>query len=448
MNSTADPFQPSQPNSTDTLIIPTENLSKNEAKTFQEVIDEWTRAPTLDALLNDWVDHRTKTTSMMNKKGEISFLLLNVSSLSRHLVDVYELLNRVDAPFVMLTGTHHDDKTIKLFSSHYSNVNVFSMRGTNPVGGVLVAVHKSIRASRTRPYDTENLIVLEIGEATESFQLVACYSPPTEPLSLLTFDEILLRSRNTIFMGDFDAKHQSWSTPTVNQKGRALYDWLTARNHNLSFEVVNRCVSTSTRSTATIDLVIAPSHMSSTVFDVLPSMGSDHYPVVWHPSFKMSALHLRQPIKRTHCSLVERFLTLTFFFWNSLSKAMPDASKFFCLYERFLSLCAARFTVVSFRKSYKPSLPPLLVELIKYKRYCLNLFRKTRHPYFVNLLREYDKTTRREMFAHKRESWANYCSTLNHLDSESFWRKAKRHFSSCSSPIEGFLLNGVVVSLP
>ena len=192
---------------------------------------------------------------MMSKKGEISFLLLNVSSLSRHLVDVYELLNHVDAPFVVLTGTHHDDKTIKLFSSHYSNFNVFSMRGTNPVGGVLVAVHKSIRASRTRPYDTENLIVLEIGEATESFQLVACYSPPTEPLSLLTFDEILLRSRNTIFMGDFDAKHQSWSTPTVNQKGRALYDWLTARNHSLSFEVVNRCFSTSTRSTATIDFV-------------------------------------------------------------------------------------------------------------------------------------------------------------------------------------------------
>jgi hypothetical protein len=446
MNPVANQFIP---NPIEPLVIPTDRLTKNEVKIFQELIREWTSTPTLDALLDRWDLHKTTTLSMMNDKEEISFLLLNVSSLNAHLAEIFNLLNRVVVPIVVLTGTHHDDNSAKRFSSHFSNFNVFFAKGSNPFGGVLVAVHKSIPTKRVcHLTNMENLIAVDVGEAAEAFQLVACYSPPTEPLPISIFDQLLTRNANTIIMGDFNAKHSAWSRSNENQKGRSLHTWLTSSTRQYPLEVMNRFISTSTRSSATIDLIIAPPHMSSTAFSVLPSIGSDHRPVVWYAPFKLFSTHNKQPVKRTYWTVFELFLTYTSPFWNTLSTSTTEMPVFFSLYERFLSLCTARLTFVSLGKAYKPSLPPHLIDLIKRKRHCLNLFRKSRHPYFANTLREYARIIRRELFTHKRESWRNYCQTLNPLDTKSFWRKAKRHFSSRSSPIEAFSINNDIVSLP
>ncbi|CAF1674458.1 unnamed protein product [Rotaria magnacalcarata] len=412
-------------------------------------MQEWTMTPTLDSLLENWNKHREKTMSMLNVKHEISFLLLNVSSLNMYLLDVFKLIDSVSSPIVVLTGTHHDDSTVRLFSTHFSNLNVYSTKGSNAFGGVLVAVHKSIPVKRVSRFsNVANLIVLEIGVTGETFQLVACYSPPCEPLPLLVFDEIFQCNSNTIIMGDLNAKHVSWSKSVENHKGRSLYAWLCSSSCNFSLETVNKFISTSTRSNATIDLILAPPHMFSTSFAVLPSIGSDHYPVVWYPSFKMSSLHVRHPVKRTYWSLLKRFLTFTTSYWITLGTSMTNSIEFFSLYERFLSLIAARLTFVSFCKSFKPSLSSYLNELIERKRYCLKLFRKFRHPYFAIVLRTFGNTIRKELFLYKRQSWQNYCKSLNELDTRSFWRKAKRLFSICTPPIEGFIINNNIVSLP
>jgi hypothetical protein len=446
MNPSASTFIPNQH---PPVLIPTDKLSTNEVRILQDVISEWSKSSTLDLLLEHWNKHRTKTLSMLNIKRDISFLLLNVCSLNLYLFDVFNLLHTVSSPIIVLNGTHHDDKTVKLFSSHFSNYTIFSMNGSNAFGGVLVAVHKSIPAKRITQFsNTANLIVLEIGVSSEMFQLVTCYSPPTEPLPLHLFDQILQRNSNTVFMGDFNAKHATWSKSIENQKGRSLYNWFTSSSRPTCLEIVNKFIPTSTRSSATIDLVLVPSHMSSTSFSVLPSIGSDHYPVVWFPSFKMSNSHTRHPVKRTYWHLLELLLTYTSSFWNDLSIKMPDTVDFFCLYERFLSLSAARLTFISYRESYKPSLPKHLIDKIERKRHCLNLFRKFRHPYFANALREYSKTIRRELFEFKRQSWRNYCSQLNEYDVQSFWKKAKRHFNARAPPIEGFMVKNDIVSTP
>ncbi|CAF3948685.1 unnamed protein product [Rotaria sp. Silwood1] len=167
-------------------------------------------------------------------------------------------------------------------------------------GGVLIAVHKSIRSQRVDEFDNLcNLIVLEVGSDLDMFQLATCYSPPTEPIPLDIFDRLLQRNPNSIFTGDFNAKHNSCSRSADNQTGRALFRWLSSSPIHSSLEIINKYISTSTRSNATIDLIVAPSHMSSTSFSVLPSIGNDHHPVLWHPSFKISSTHHRFPIKCT-----------------------------------------------------------------------------------------------------------------------------------------------------
>ena len=446
MNPLAKPFNPK---STEALSIRTDLLSTTDAKIFHKLCSEWANIPTLDCLLDNWMKRSLMTLTLLKKKQDISLLLLNVASLNLYLLDVINLINNVCAPIVILNGTHHDEATVKLFASQLFNLNIFSNKGTNAFGGVLIGVHKSIRTTQVSQFaNIDNLIVLEIASASQPFQLVTCYSPPTEQLPLTIFDQILRRNTNTIFAGDLNAKHSSWSKSSENQKGRALFTWLSTDHYASSHVIVNRSVPTSTRSNATIDIFIVPAHMSSDSFAVLPSMGSDHFPVIWHPNFKISSHHHQQPIKRTRWRLLEVFLTYTASFWNKLATTMLDKSAYFTLYERFLSLCVSRLTFVSFQHSYRPSLPPHLVDLLDQKRNVLQCFRRSRHPIFAVILRDLSKQARHCLFEHKRTSWVNYCKTLNECDVLSFWRKAKRHFNSRAPPIEGFIINDKTISSP
>jgi exonuclease III len=160
----------------------------------------------------------------MKRVQEISFLLLNVSSLNKHQIELFELIEEANPSVVVLTGTHHDEKAVNRFSRHFSNFNVITAKVTNAFGGVLVVIHRSILVSQISGYENEaNLVALEVGRQDEKFQLIACYSPPTEPLPLHSLETILQRNRNTIIMGDINAKHTTWSRSQENLKGRALH---------------------------------------------------------------------------------------------------------------------------------------------------------------------------------------------------------------------------------
>ncbi|CAF4512961.1 unnamed protein product, partial [Rotaria magnacalcarata] len=42
--------------------------------------------------------------------------------------------------------------------------------------------------------------------------------------------------------------------------------------------------------------------------------------------------------------------------------------------------------------------------------------------------------------------WSEYCKTLNICDVKQFWRKSRRHFSSCAPPIHGFIQNNGIIT--
>ena len=86
--------------------------------------------------------------------------------------------------------------------------------------------------------------------------------------------------------------------------------------------------------------------------------------------------------------------------------------------------------------------------MLKYKRFYLRLFRRTRHLIFVVLLRHISKDLRKELFMYKRKMWENYCKSFDRYDTKAFWKKAKRNFNSRSPPIEGFLYGNNIVSTP
>ncbi|CAF2058253.1 unnamed protein product [Rotaria magnacalcarata] len=344
----------------------------------------------------------------------------------------------------------HEENTFKMIFEEWTNTPTLNLfNGTNLFGGVLVAVHKSIHTQRIVGFDNiPNLIALEIGVDNNKFQLVTCYSPPHEQIPFKIFDRILQINENTIITGDFNAKHNSWSRSIENPKGKTLFNWLSSLQTRSTMDIINKFIPTSTRSNATIDLIITPSHMSSNSFSVLPSIGNDHHPVIWCSTIKIFTAHQTYPIKRTHWKLFEVFLTFTGSYWNKLAEDMTHSTAFFTLYERFLSLSISRFTNVTFRKTFKPTLPQHIVYLTNEKRLHLKLFRRTYHLYYAMMLRDTTKLVQKTLFQYKRKLWLDYCGSFNDCDTKSFWQKAKRHFHSKSAPVEGFVINNSTVSTP
>jgi hypothetical protein len=440
MNPNANTFIPTQK---DLQMIPMTNLSKKQNKILQNLIAEWTTSSTLNNVLLKWEERRQQTSDMLNVKNELSFLLLNICSLKLYLYDLLQLLNSLHVSVIVLNGTRHDDDSLKYFSMHLTNFQVFYQEGTNAFGGVLIATHRSIPTQRVIKYQNElNMIVLDIGNSSNKCQLVTCYSPPNERLPLNVFNDIVRRNSNTILLGDFNAKHSSWSNTADNQKGRVLFEWL---NENY-LQVINKFTPTSTRSKAVIDLILAPSSIYSDSFSVLPTIGSDHYPIVWSSAQAVPSKDRFFPVKRTYWSLFELFTTFTSTYWDQLYTLMTDKMEFFCLYERFLFLSASRLTYVSYCDTYKPSIPPQIIDLIQQKRQCLHLARKTKHPCHILQLKLYSQLIRKEMFIHKRRVWSEYCKTLNTCDVKQFWKRSRRHFSSCSPPIDGFIQNNGIIT--
>ncbi|CAF3177615.1 unnamed protein product [Rotaria sp. Silwood2] len=287
------------PNHTESFQLSIDPLSPKQAKILQQLISEWSTIPTLNSLLDKWEERNKETINMLNIKSEMKIMLLNVSSLKLYLPDIFLLLENTPCSIVVLNGTHHNDEAIRSFSKHFRNYNVYCEKGTNVFGGVLIAVHRSIPAQRVNIFQNlPNVIVLDIGISTDKFQLATCYSPPNESLPISLFDEILKRNTNTVLLGDLNAKHQAWSYTTENHKGRVLFNWLSIN----ALDIVNKFVATSTRSNATIDVILAPIHMTTTAssFSVLPSIGSDHFPVVWTPAIKLSKSDCHYPVKRTY----------------------------------------------------------------------------------------------------------------------------------------------------
>ena len=431
------------------FVSPSNCLTKTEDNILNAVIQEWITAPSIDTLFNKWSAYRDTTNSLMKTGQNMSLILLNVASLKRYLAEVINLIQSTFPPIVILNGTHHDPVTTKRFSSHLYTHNVFTAKGTNAFGGVLMAIHKSIDCRRLELFsNVDNLIVVAMGSGTNTFQLVTCYSPPTEKLPFEIFDRILSMNPNTIFTGDFNAKHTSWSNSLENQKGHALFNWLSSSSSQSPLEVINKCTATSTRSNATIDLIIAPSSLASLEFAVLQSIGSDHLPVLWHPPWKIFSSHQKLPIKRTSWKMLHLFTTIVGNYWQEQADQMNHSASFFSLYERFLALCLARFTTVTFSHSFKPSLPFYIVNMINQKRACLQAFRRTRHPFFSVLLRSLTKQVHSALVQHKRQTWLNYCNTLNDYDTKSFWKKMKRHYKSGSDPIDAFKCNGTTTADP
>ena len=195
------------------------------------------------------------------------------------------------------------------------------------------------------------------------------------------------------------------------------------------------------RSQAIIDLIIAPSRASSDLAVIDQKMRvSDHYPVHWRLSSFTSTSLTPCEVKRVDWDVVNCILDLKQNFFFLLAAQMKnDSVEFIRVYEAFLVALQKRCTTYSRIKSYRPSLPPHLVTIIKERRRIRCLYRSTRSEEHRASLRSLNKYIHHEMRAVKRAQWQEFCLGLEAKNTRRSWNHSKRLFKAREHRIQGFL---------
>jgi hypothetical protein len=118
---------------------------------------------------------------------------------------------------------------------------------------------------------------------------------------------------------------------------------------------------------------------------------------------------------------------------------MHDPSGFILVYESFLVALQERCTTYHLIKSYRPSLPPDLVNLIQHRRRTLCLYRSTRSEEHRNFLLSLNKYIHHELKALKRAQWQEFCLGLEPENTQRFWNHSTNLFKKRATRIQGFL---------
>ena len=184
----------------------------------------------------------------------------------------------------------------------------------------------------------------------KKYTVAIVYSPPSEEMPIVILNRLHRYNRNLILIGDLNARHLNWHDVTSNSCGHRLAEWIDAKQN---LKIFNSAKPASTRSRAVIDLIIAPSHLSSELAEINQKMRvTDHYPVHWRLSSFKSHSSIKYEVKRIHWAVLDCILNLKQNFFFTLSEQMRHQSiEFILVYEVFLVPLQERCTTYHMTQS-------------------------------------------------------------------------------------------------
>ena len=262
-----------------------------------------------------------------------------------HREDVIEHISASYPNIWALTGLHfNDDANYQLASYFKSRYTICYQHGSNSFGGVCLAIAREFPHRIASEFNNiNNLIAADVFNSNKKYTVAVVYSPPSEEVPIDILNRLHRYNRNLILIGDLNARHFNWHDVTSNSCGHRLAEWIEAKQN---LKIFNSAKPTSTRSRAVIDLIIAPSRVSSELTEIDQKMRvTDHYPVHWRISSFFSHSSTEYEVKRIGWVLLNCILNFKQNFFFSLSEQMRHQSiEFILVYEAFLVALQERCT--------------------------------------------------------------------------------------------------------
>lgn len=149
----------------------------------------------------------------------------NVNGLRARKLEIEEMLSRYNVDVMALQET----LLTPAVEIHFPGYTTYRNDGQAGAGGVALLVKNSIDHHQAGTLELENTEATSIVVSTArngDITVISCYQPPRLPLLEADLDALLPGGRQTVALGDFNAKSPEWNSRIVNTRGRVMLRFL------------------------------------------------------------------------------------------------------------------------------------------------------------------------------------------------------------------------------
>ncbi|KAF8788830.1 putative RNA-directed DNA polymerase like protein [Argiope bruennichi] len=137
--------------------------------------------------------------------------------------------------------------------------------------------------------------------------LASIYRPPHGKINTSELQRVLNQTTKSIVVGDFNAKHPSWSTGRSNSNGAIIHNFIASNNLILIAPLEPTHFPINAASSSTLDFGIMCNIASGTATS-LNELSSDHNPVLFEIDININLLATPKTIKTTNWSVVSAII--------------------------------------------------------------------------------------------------------------------------------------------
>lgn len=396
-------------------------VSDKDRKQINKIILEWYTAPTLNSILTKWHDHNNRNAMTVNNHSTpMIFVAYNVQGLCTRSLEVTELINKVDASFIVCTEVG------EIWNKHpLPDYKMFYEKGTNKNGGVVVAVGKHLKAIKIETR-MDNTVVVDIFGLNEPLRVIGIYWPEKQKRDINEISKLI--TENTIIAGDFNASVRQWNSPATDKRGEIVEKW--CRDNHL--EYIEGTKNSSKRSLRNIDFTFA--NLPGITGETLDVGSSDHRPLLYKSEFiRIETINSFEIVKWNHYEIV---LGLLQEFWIEQARIM-QSTEWYKYYSRFLAALKNRLTSWVEKDKWKPALPSAILEQLRVVRRIKNRLYKNHREEDRVILRHLEREVRKEISSYRESRWNSFLSNIQNNygnDMTSFWKHLTRIYRPSALP--------------
>lgn len=157
---------------------------------------------------------------------------MNANGITSKKVELTQYLHTHNIDIACITETHLNNSN-KFYIPEYRIYR--NDRIENKGGGVLIAVKNNINHHEINIPNTTGIetVAISLKLNNQSWNIIAAYKPPTIKIQPQNILNLFTPNKNTLILGDFNAKHINWGCHTSNQAGKTLSQILTNTNINI-----------------------------------------------------------------------------------------------------------------------------------------------------------------------------------------------------------------------
>jgi len=321
-------------------------------------------------LFERWNNSYKNIQELTNKS--LTAIHYNIRYFLSNQLELLQIINH-HQPTIISLNELGSSTNIQLIEQLLPQYQIIKAAGENRHGGVVLAIHKEITyipIDINKPNIAAAILIIN----KSLYTVASIYSPPKASLPLETMSLLLKYAKNILLFGDFNAKHTSWRCSTINSKGAQLENWLNTNK----LLIHNSNMRTSLRSSTNIDLIISNDQPGSVDCSLLPYNCSDHFPIFIEFSNILFTNKQNQTIPKTYWNVFRVILEVIYEHLEEIYHEIQDETQIFSHFQYLLQALKTRVTIFNANKSIRPTLPPSIRILLKYKHYLQNRYRKTK----------------------------------------------------------------------